>query len=126
MQEEYEGTRILLGIPLSDCRTVVKEPVVYQQSIHWIASTGISFFKMLVSRMTDDRRQNVVLFCLSFFCCVLYSLVELCVTPVIFKVYVPPFSSWRLDRMPYLKCTVCSSFGAMADKNNSHGCVKIF
>jgi hypothetical protein len=111
---------------LSDCRTVVKEPVVYQQSIHWIASTGISFFKMLVSRMTDDRRQNVVLFCLSFFCCVLYSLVELCVTPVIFKVHVPPFSSWRLDRMPYLKCTVCSSFGAMADKNNSHGCVKIF
>ncbi len=70
MQEECEGTRIFLGIPLSDCRTVVKEPVVYQQSIHWIASTGISFFEMLVSRMTDNRRQNVV-FCLSFFCCVL-------------------------------------------------------
>lgn len=63
MQEECEGTRIFLGIPLSDCRTVVKEPVAYQQSIYWIASTGISFLKMLVGRMTDNRSQNVVLFC---------------------------------------------------------------
>jgi hypothetical protein len=69
MQEEYEGTRILLGIPLSDCRTVVKEPVADQQSIHWIAATGISFLKMLVSRMTDNRRQNVVFFC---FVCIFF------------------------------------------------------
>jgi hypothetical protein len=76
MQEECEGTRIFLGIPFSDCRIVVKEPVAYQQSIHWIALTGNSFFKMLVSRMTDNRRQNVVFF-FFFFVSFLLHLVEL-------------------------------------------------